>query len=99
MTKISLDIKPGGEPPIDDHCADVRGPGAASVLELMMRRKFIGQASTKIVRLADIYRIPTSVASQANKHVYTGNGVKLDADCVVLEFIPRAADAGPDQSI
>ena len=42
MTKISLNIEPGGEPPIDDHCADVRGPGAASVLELMMRRKFIG---------------------------------------------------------
>lgn len=96
MTQIGLDPHSFGIPASDDHCADVRGPGAGYIREDMVRRKFVGQTSSKIVRLSDIYRIPSVVRCQMAEDINTGNGVECDRfDFEVLKFVGRSADPRP----
>jgi len=80
----------------DNECADVRGPGSANVCPPMVRRKFIGQPAGKIVRLAHIYRMPTTVAGRLAENVDASNRVEHRSDRVVLEFVTRAAGPGPN---
>ena len=99
MTQIRLDIEPplGGVAAADDHSADVRGPGAGYAIPPMMRRKFVGQTATKVVRLSDILRVPSAVRSEFAENVNASYGVPGNAvDRVVIEFVPRAVYAGPD---
>jgi hypothetical protein len=96
MTQIGLDPHSFGTPASDDHCADVRGPGAGYVIERVMRRKFVGQTSAKIVRLSDVYRIPSVVRCLMAEDINTGNDVERDrADFEVLKFVGRSADPRP----
>jgi hypothetical protein len=97
--KIGLNFQPGAEPATDDHRGDVRGPGAADVIELMMRRKFIGKTAGKIVRLTDVYRVPPAVAGLPAEDVDAAYGVKPRADGVVLKFVSPTAFATPDKGV
>jgi len=80
MAQIGLDFETplGGVRPGHDHCADVTGPGAGYVLPLMMARKFIGETTTKVVRLSDVYRIPPAVCGEVAENIDASNLVKCD---------------------
>jgi len=67
MTEVSFDSNAFGIPASDDHRADVCGPGAGYAIPLMMGRKFFGQTAAKVVRLADIYRIPSLICGSLQK--------------------------------
>ena len=58
MTEIGFDSQSLGISTLDDQCADVSGPMSAYTIPTMMCCKFIGEATQKIVRLSNIYRIP-----------------------------------------
>lgn len=98
MTEIGFDSQSFGVPATDDHCADVCGPGSANAFPLMMRRKFVGQTSGKVVRLADIYRIPAIISRQPAKYVDAAKGIECHSDSVVLEFISPATGSGPNKT-
>jgi hypothetical protein len=98
MTQISLDSQSFGVPASDDHCADVRGPGAGYVWPTMMGRKLIVQAALKVVRLSDVYRIPKSVCGAAAENVDASNRVERHSDCVVLKFVLGSAKSSPKES-
>jgi hypothetical protein len=98
MTEIGFDSDSFGVPASDDHCADVCGPGAGYAVPSMMRRKFLGQTATKIVRLADIYRIPATIRPFLAEDVDAANLVERHTDCVVLEFVSRPARASPNDA-
>ena len=97
MTQISLNSQSFGVPASDDHCADVRGPGAGYVWPTMMGRKLIVQAALKVVRLADVYRIPKTICGAAAENVDASNRVERHSDCVVLKFVPRTAKSNPNE--
>lgn len=95
MTEISFDSQSCGV--VGDHeRADVRGPGSANACPPMMRRKFIGQTAEKIVCLAHIYRMPTTIAGRLAEKIDASNRVEHCSDRVVLEFITRAAGPSPN---
>ena len=101
MAQIGLDGDSilGGVVPAYDHCADVSGPGAGYILPPMMARKFIGEASAKVVCLADIYRIPAAVRGLAAEDVDAADRIERDVpEREVLEFIRRAAKAPPHKA-
>ncbi len=98
MTKISLDSQTLGVPASDDHRADVCGPGAGYAFPPMVRRKFVGQATMKVVRLADIYRIPETIGALLTKDVDATNLVERHTDCVVLEFVGRPTGPSPNET-
>jgi hypothetical protein len=60
MAQIGLDPNPLGVSSVDTEGTYVGGPVSYHGVPLMVRRKFIGDASPKVVRLADIYRIPSA---------------------------------------
>jgi hypothetical protein len=97
MAQISLDSQSFGVPATDDHCADVRGPGAGYVWPTMMGRKIIVQAALKVVRLSNVYRIPKAVCGEAAENVDACDLVERHSDCVVLKFIPRPANSRPNE--
>ena len=96
MTEISLDDQPFGFVPRDNERADVCGPGAADAFQPVMRRKFIGQTTAKVVRLTDIYRIPPQIGGLTAKDIDAADGVEHRADCVVLKFVSSAFNTGPN---
>lgn len=107
MTQIGLDIELtlGGVRPADDHCADVCGPGAGYVLPSVVGRKFIGETSAKIVRLADIfrladiYRMPPAIGGLIAKDVHPADLVKRDVSkCEVLKFVLGPAVPRPHET-
>jgi hypothetical protein len=76
MAQIGLDSHACGIPTFDHEGADVSGPMSAYALPLMMREKFIGKTSGKIIRLADIFRVPKAPRE---------NGENIDAgQCEIL---------------
>jgi len=79
MTEVSFDSNAFGIPASDDHRADVCGPGAGYAIPLMMGRKFFGQTAAKVVRLADIYRIPSLICGELAKNVNATDGVEGNA--------------------
>lgn len=99
MTQIGLNTQAGGYAPIDDHCADVRGPGAANAFQPVVCRKFIGEASGKVVRLSDIFRIPSAIDSQSAEDVNARNSIEHGPDRVVVKFVSGSAFPGPDEAV
>lgn len=95
MSQISFDGHACGIPATDNHCADVSGPGAANCVPPMVRRKFIGQTAQKVVRLADIYRIPKTIGALTAKDVDAADSIEDGTNRVVLEFVRRTAKALP----
>jgi hypothetical protein len=96
MTQIGFNSLPFGVPAGDDHSADVRGPGAGYSVPLMMRRKFIGDSTTKVVCLSNIYRLPQE-RDLSTENVDSPNWVEGNpSECKVLEFVFRAAGTAPD---
>ena len=98
MTQIGFDIEPplGGVVSADDHCADVSGPGAGHIIPAFMRRRIIGKTDAKIVRLADIYRVPATVRGKTAEDVYAADGIPCDApERKVLEFVRGSAGPVP----
>lgn len=97
MTQVRFDIQAGGFAPANDHCADVRGPGAANGFQPVMRSKFIGKATGKIARLSDIYRIPAPIRREPTEDVNGRNGIERSPDGVVLKLITLAAGPKPNK--
>jgi len=77
MTQISLNSQPLGFSSIDTEGTYVGGPVTFGALPTMVRRKFIGQTAQKVVRLADIYRVPRVERSAFAGNIHSGNG-KVD---------------------
>lgn len=96
MTKIGFDGQSFGYIPRDNEGADVCGPGAANAFQPMVRRKFIGKTSGKVVRLADIYRVPPLVRRLAAKDINPADGIKRRPDGVMLKFVGGPARSRPD---
>jgi len=76
--------------------AYVRGPGGPNALPAMMRRKFIGDASGKVVRLADIYRVPLTLPERPAEDVNTRAGMVRNAERIQLKLITRSGCAEPE---
>jgi hypothetical protein len=69
MTEVGFDSNSFGVAASDDHCADMRGPSAGYVIPSIMRKKFIGDTTPKVVRLSNIYRVPQPIFSlSAEEH-------------------------------
>jgi hypothetical protein len=62
----------------------------------MVRRKFVGQTSAKVVRLADIYRVPKAIYAASAEDINATNGIKDCSDGVVLKFVRSAAISLPE---
>jgi len=97
MTKGRFDPYPYGRVARDDESADVRGPGAAYCIPSVMRRQFIGETTQKVVRLADIYRIPHAIVGDSTENVDTSERVEHGSDGVMLKFIRFPAHC-PDET-
>jgi hypothetical protein len=68
-----------GVAPGDNHRADMHGSGAGYIIPLMMRKKFIGETTPKVVCLSNIYRVPDAFY-----------GIKRNAiNGKVLKFVAR----------
>jgi hypothetical protein len=96
MTQIGFDSHPFGVPASDDHGADVSGASPGYVCYPMVSRKFIGEASAKVVCLANIYRIPEPILPLMAKDVDARDGVEGHvSNPVVVKFVPRTARPEP----
>jgi hypothetical protein len=96
MTKVGFDSNPFGTPACDDPGADMCSPGAGYVTHPMVTRKFIGETAAKVIRLSDIYRIPSPILSLVAEDVDASNGIKCNGpEFEVLKFVRRAADPPP----
>ena len=80
MTQIKLDSEALGVSCVNTEGTYVGGPVAPDTFPSVMRRKFIGDASQKVVRLADIYRVPGIVDPGLTKDVHSGDIVKFLSD-------------------
>ncbi len=58
MTEIGIDSQALGIPTFDNEGADVSGPMSAYAVPSMVGLGFIGEATQKVVRLSDVFRIP-----------------------------------------
>lgn len=96
MTQVRFDCQPGGVPAVDDHSADVRGPGSANAVPLMVQRKIIGQTAEKVVRLSDVFRIPAAVRRKGAEDIDAGDLIEDGPDAVVLEFVAGSAGTRPN---
>ena len=94
MAKIGLDLETFRQTADNMQGAYVRGPGGDNAIPTMVMRKFIGETATKIVRLANIYRIPAKRRTFA-EDVHPRSNVVDGADCVVLGFVSRSGNAVP----
>ena len=97
MTQVCFDPHALGVPASDDHCADVRGPGAGNGIPTMMRSKFIGQTAAKVVCLSDIYRVPKPISALTTENINAADRVKSHSDSMVLKLVPSSASARPDK--
>jgi hypothetical protein len=100
MTQIGLDFDPplGGIVSANDHSADMGGPCAGYVLPPVMMRKFIGETAAKVICLADIYRIPTSVSSKSAEDVDSTDRIECDrSEFEVFKLVRFSADAIPSK--
>jgi hypothetical protein len=59
LPKLGLDSETFALIARDMECTYVRGPMGTNAVYPMVRRKFVGQTAAKVVRLADIYRLPS----------------------------------------
>jgi hypothetical protein len=98
MTQVGFDSHSFGVAASDDHCADMRGPSAGYVIPLIMRKKFIGETTPKVVRLANIYRVPQPILSLLAEDIDASRWVKRNAiNGKVLKFVARPTESGPNK--
>src|ERR1700738_4565275 len=74
MAEIGFDSQALGISTLDDQSADVSGPMSAYAIPMMVRRKFIGETTQKIVCLSDIYRIPGAYGCRFAEYINSGKG-------------------------
>lgn len=90
------DVSSAGYAPMNYERADVCGPGAGNAVQPVVRRKFIGETAAKVIRLADIYRIPQGVVPLPTEDINASHLIEGDVtDAVVLEFVCRASGPSP----
>lgn len=94
MTKVGFDLQPQGVI-VEPASANVGHAVLECAWPTMVRRKFIGDASQKVVRLADIYRIPAGRADLFSENVKTANGIEYGADVIQIERVKRSAFPAP----
>lgn len=70
VPKISLDSQPQGFCSGHMQRADVSGPGAPNAFPAMMKRDLLRQPTLKVLRLADVDRIPSVVHRSPTENVH-----------------------------
>jgi hypothetical protein len=88
MSEVRLDLNALGVSSEHMQSADVCGPSSSNAIPGVMPRKLIGETAGKIVRLANIYRVPSAHRSRFTKDINPRLCVILHADFVKLELIP-----------
>jgi hypothetical protein len=94
MTQIGLDSPALGSV-VDPATADVGEAVSPCAFPLRVRRKFIGETSQKVVRLAHIYRLPLGGVEASAKDVNAADREKHSADLVQIEGIEGSGSATP----
>jgi len=87
MAEITFDSQAFGISTLDDQSADVSGPMSTYAIPMMVRRKFIGEATQKIVRLSNIYRIPGAYGRRFAEDVGSRNGAVYRPDWVKPKIV------------
>jgi hypothetical protein len=95
MTQIGFDSQAVGFQPGHMQRADVSGPGGDNALPAMMRRRVLAQSGTKVVCLADVYRLSLTASERFAKNVDAGAGMVDDPECGILKFIGSSARSSP----
>jgi hypothetical protein len=72
---------------LNDQSANVSGPMSAYCAPAMMRRKFIGETTQKVVRLANIYRMPGAYGRGLTEDVSAWNGEVCRPDWVKPKIV------------
>jgi hypothetical protein len=96
MTQIGFDSQALGVASVSTEGTYVGGPVSPDGFPLMVRRKFIGDASPKVVRLANIYRVPRVERSGLTKDVDTRNGIKDRPERMQVECVFQPAFSRPN---
>lgn len=87
MPEIRFDVLTQGIPAGDMERADVCSPTADNAVPLVVMPKFVGDASGKIVRLADVYRIPVPVGGLPAEDVDAGPRMVAGANGMEVKII------------
>lgn len=82
MTQIGFDSQALGLATLNTEGTYMGGPVTCDGVPLMVRRKFIGDASQKVVRLSDIYRMPRILRPRLTENVDAWNGIEDGADSI-----------------
>jgi hypothetical protein len=94
MTQIGLDSPALGSV-VDPATRDVGEAVSPCAFPLRVRRKFIGETSQKVVRLARIYRLPLGGGEAPAKDVNAADGEKYGANLVQIKGIESTGAAAP----
>jgi hypothetical protein len=97
LSKVGLDPETFALIHGDMQGAYVSSPIGNNAFPAMMRRKFIGETTAKVVRLANIYRIPSSVRPKLAKDIDSWSGQVDGSNGMMLEFIRRSALPQPNE--
>ena len=97
MAQVGFDCPAHGATVVmgDMKCADVCGPGGPNAFPAMMKRQIAGDASGKIVRLANVYRLPPSWSGLAAENIDAGAREVCGPNRGHIHVVGAAADAGP----
>jgi hypothetical protein len=95
VPEIGFDVPTQGIPSGDVESADVCSPTSDNAIQLVVFPKFIGDASEKVVRLADIHRIPVSVERLLAENVNAREGVISGPDGMEVKAVAFTSRSKP----
>ncbi|MGD9540793.1 MAG: hypothetical protein AB7V61_07655, partial [Methylocystis sp.] len=95
MTEIGFDSQSQGVVAGHMQGAYVGCASGSNALPIVMARKVVGDTTAKIIRLADIHRVPSQIWRELTEYVDSGSGIVAHADRVKLEIIFCFASAPP----
>jgi hypothetical protein len=97
MTKVGFDSQSQGVVAGHMQGAYVGCASGSNALPIVMARKVVADATAKVVRLADVHRVPTQVWRELTEYVDSGSAVVAHPDRVKLEIIFCSARAVSSQ--
>lgn len=95
VSEIGFDVPTQGIAAGDVERADVCSPTSDNAVQLVVLPKFIGDTSEKVVRLADIHRIPFSVERLLTENVNPRIGVISGPDGMKVKAVTFPARSKP----
>lgn len=98
MTEIGLDLKTQAVLTWNVQGTDVSCAGGSNALPAMMRSKLICETTQKVVRLADIYRVPVPVYRRPAKNIDARTFVVDRPDGMQLKLVAISACPKPDDN-